>query len=231
MEEHLNRKLSGLASPYLARPAPGDGGLRLVFYNPLVMPERAGLAPGGARPGAASASSSAQRDLQNRCDAAGGAARRTSSPRCSSRSSTCATARRAGLEALSRGPDGQRLPEPAAPVRAGRRGRPRLRARPPVPPPRARTAAATCRAAPKLFVNVLPSSMYDPDFQGAASIRLARGPRASRRPDRARDHREVRDRELRRCSPRRCRTSRSSASRSRSTTSAPATRASRRSPT
>ena len=42
-----------------------------------------------------------------------------------------------------------------------------------MPAPRPRLAAAACPRRAKLFVNVFPSAMYDPEFQGAALVRLA----------------------------------------------------------
>ena len=95
---------------------------------------------------------------------------------------------------------------------------------------RALPSAAALPAGAKLFVNVFPSAMYDPEFQGAALVRLVES--QGLRPDRV--VLEITERsaienyelfaealaELTR-----------SASRSPSTTWAPATPASRRSPT
>ena len=89
----------------------------------------------------------------------------------------------AGRHARPRGAlartDGHAAAQPDQPVRGRRRDRPRLRARPPLPP--AGAADGPRAAAPyRLFVNVVPASMYDPDFQGAASSSCSRAS-ASRR--------------------------------------------------
>jgi EAL domain-containing protein (putative c-di-GMP-specific phosphodiesterase class I) len=169
VEGHLNRKLARLASPYLGTLRRATVGFALAFYNPLVMPERlvtrlvedAWSCVRVLR---------AQRDLQSRCD--------LQEVLLSDQLSTVFQPvvdlhRRSvlGYEALSRGPAGSvyqmplRLFEMAEEAdlvfeldRKCRR--------------RALASAVRLPPSVKLFVNVYPSAMYDPEFQGAALVRL-----------------------------------------------------------
>jgi EAL domain-containing protein (putative c-di-GMP-specific phosphodiesterase class I) len=96
-----------------------------------------------------------------------------------------------------------------------------------------RKSLQTARALPapyRLFVNVVPASVFDPDFQGAGLIKLLEG--LGLAPERiALEVSEGTRSRSTTCSSRRSRPSGRWASRSRSTTSAQATRASRRSRT
>jgi len=171
VEGHLNRKLVRLASPYLGTLRRVTVGFALAFYNPLVMPER--LVTRLVEEGWACVHvQRAQRELQNRCD--------LQEVLLADQLTTVfqpvvGLHRRdvLGYEALSRGPAGSvyqmplrlfELAEQADLVfeldRKCRR--------------RALASAGALPAGCKLFVNVFPSAMYDPEFQGAALVRLAR---------------------------------------------------------
>ena len=170
MEVHLNRKLARLASPYLGTLRRVTVGFALAFYNPLVMPERL-VSRLVEEAWSCVHVQRAQHDLQNRCD--------LQEVLLADQLSTVfqpvvdlRTRRVLGYEALSRGPAGSvyqmplRLFEMAAEAdlvfeldRKCRR--------------RAFASAVALPAPAKLFVNVFPSAMYDPEFQGAALVRLA----------------------------------------------------------
>jgi EAL domain-containing protein (putative c-di-GMP-specific phosphodiesterase class I) len=169
VEGHLNRKLARLASPYLGTLRRVTVGFALAFYNPLVMPERlvtrlvedAWSCVRVLR---------AQRDLQSRCDLQ----EVLLSDQLSTVFQPVIDLRRRsviGYEALSRGPAGSvyqmplRLFEMAEEAdlvfeldRKCRR--------------RALVSAVRLPPSAKLFVNVYPSAMYDPEFQGSALVRL-----------------------------------------------------------
>jgi len=170
VEGHLNRKLVRLASPYLGTLRRVTVGFSLAFFNPLVMPERL-VSRLVEEAWACVHVQRAQRDLQTRCD--------LQEVLLTDQLSTVfqpivdLRARQVlGYEALSRGPAGSvyqmplRLIEMAKEVdlvfeldRKFRR--------------RAFAAAVSLPARAKLFVNVFPSAMYDPEFQGPALVRLA----------------------------------------------------------
>ncbi len=169
VEGHLNRKLARLASPFLGTLRRVTVGFALAFYNPLVMPERlvsrlveeAWTCVHVLR---------AQRVLQNRCDLQ----EVLLADQLSVVFQPIVGLRRRevlGFEALSRGPAGSiyqmplRLFELAQEAdlvfELDRECR--------------RRAIASASALPntvKLFVNVFPSAMYDPEFRGAALVRL-----------------------------------------------------------
>jgi EAL domain-containing protein (putative c-di-GMP-specific phosphodiesterase class I) len=170
VEGHLNRKLVRLASPYLGTLRRVTVGFALAFYNPLVMPER--LVSRLVEEGWSCVHVlRAQRDLQNRCDLQ----EVLLADQLTTVFQPIVELRRRrvlGYEALSRGPaksDYQmprRLFEMAEEAdlvfeldRKCRR--------------RAIASAAAIPAGAKLFVNVFPSAMYDPEFQGAALVRLS----------------------------------------------------------
>jgi EAL domain-containing protein (putative c-di-GMP-specific phosphodiesterase class I) len=172
VESHLNHKLLRLASPYLGTLRRVTVGFALAFYNPLVMPERL-VSRLVEEAWSCVHVLRAQRDLQNRCDLQEVllADQLTTvfqpivrlEPR---------RRRVLGYEALSRGPAGsvyqmpQRLFDMAEEAdlvfeldRKCRR--------------RALASGTLLPAGAKLFVNVFPSAMYDPEFQGAALVHLA----------------------------------------------------------
>jgi EAL domain-containing protein (putative c-di-GMP-specific phosphodiesterase class I) len=170
VEGHLNRKLVRLASPYLGTLRRVTVGFALAFYNPLVMPERLVSRLVEEAWGCVHVLR-AQRDLQNRCDLQevllADQLTTVFQPIFELRRRTVL-----GYEALSRGPANSvyqmplRLFEMAEEAdlvfeldRKCRR--------------RALASAATLPGQAKLFVNVFPSAMYDPEFQGTALVRLA----------------------------------------------------------
>lgn len=170
VEGHINRKLSRLASPYLGSLRRVSVGFALSFYNPLVMPERL-VSRLVEEAWSCVHVLKAQRDLQDRCE--------LQEVLLTDQLSTVFQPivelrhrRVLGYEALSRGPAGSvyqmplRLFEMAAEAdlvfeldRKCRR--------------RALVSAAGLPSGAKLFVNVFPSAMYDPEFQGAALVALA----------------------------------------------------------
>jgi len=170
VEGHLNRKLVRLASPYLGTLRRVTVGFSLAFFNPLVMPERL-VSRLVEEAWACVHVQRAQRDLQTRCD--------LQEVLLTDQLSTVfqpivelKSRQVLGYEALSRGPAGSvyqmplRLIEMAKEVdlvfeldRKFRR--------------RSFAAAVSLPARAKLFVNVFPSAMYDPEFQGPALVRLA----------------------------------------------------------
>jgi EAL domain-containing protein (putative c-di-GMP-specific phosphodiesterase class I) len=172
VEEHLNRKIGRMASPYLRARTHVTVGSALVFHNPLVMPERL-VARLVEEAWEAVRIHQAQAAYQNRlrvqdillCDHV----KTVFQPIRALKDNALL-----GYEALSRGPKGDPLAAPVNMFEAAddadlvfeldRHCR--------------RRAIASAKELPpglKLFVNVFPSSMYDPDFQGAALIRLMEG--------------------------------------------------------
>jgi EAL domain-containing protein (putative c-di-GMP-specific phosphodiesterase class I) len=169
VEGHLNRKLGRLATPYLGSLRRVTVGFALAFYNPLVMPERL-VSRLVEEAWACVRVQRAQRELQSRCDLQEVLlADRLSTvfqPVVDLRQRTVL-----GYEALSRGPAGSvyqmplRLFEMAEQAdlvfeldRKCRR--------------RAFLSADSLPSSAKLFVNVYPSAMYDPEFQGTSLVRL-----------------------------------------------------------
>jgi EAL domain-containing protein (putative c-di-GMP-specific phosphodiesterase class I) len=170
VEGHINRKLARLASPYLGSLRRVSVGFSLAFYNPLVMPERLVSRLVEEAWGCVHVLR-AQRELQDRCE--------LQEVLLADQLSTVfqpivalRERRVLGYEALSRGPAGSvyqmplRLFEMAAEAdlvfeldRKCRR--------------RALLSASGLPAGAKLFVNVFPSAMYDPEFQGQALVALA----------------------------------------------------------
>jgi EAL domain-containing protein (putative c-di-GMP-specific phosphodiesterase class I) len=169
VEGHLNRKLVRLASPYLGTLRRVTVGFGLAFYNPLVMPERA-ISRLVEEAWSCVHVLRAQRSLQNRCDLQevllADQVSTVFQPIVGLRERQVL-----GFEALSRGPASGiyqaplrlfALAEEADLVfeldRKCRR--------------RALVSCAGLPAGSKLFVNVFPSAMYDPEFRGAALVQL-----------------------------------------------------------
>jgi EAL domain-containing protein (putative c-di-GMP-specific phosphodiesterase class I) len=179
VEGHLNRKLVRLASPYLGTLRRLSVGFALAFYNPLVMPERA-IARVVDEAWSCVHVLRAQRKLQNRCDLQ----EVLLADQLTTVFQPVLGLRRRdvlGYEALSRGPAASLYHMPARLFELAeeadlvfeldRKCR--------------RQAFASCRSLPtgaKIFVNVLPSALYDPEFQGDALVRAveAHGLRAGR---------------------------------------------------
>ncbi len=179
VEGHFNRKLARLASPYIGTLRRLSVGYALAFYNPLVMPERA-IARLVEEAWSCVHVLRAQRKLQNRCDLQ----EVLLADQISTVFQPILGLRRRnvlGFEALSRGPGASLYHMPARLFELAeeadlvfeldRKCR--------------RQAFASCRSLPpdaKMFLNVLPSALYDPEFQGEALVRSveAHGLRAGR---------------------------------------------------
>jgi len=177
VQEHLNRRLGKMNSPYIRGRRRVTVGFSIVFFNPLVMPER--LVARLVEEGWESVRiQKMQLEFQNRCMVQelllGDQVRTVFQPVVDLR-----TGGVLGWEALSRGPSGTDQHAPVNMFEAAaaadlvfeldRHCR--------------QTALNSAKALPpdtKLFLNMFPSSMYDPDFQGTALIdtigRLGLGP-------------------------------------------------------
>ncbi len=170
--EQLNRRLASMSSPYLRGKRRVTVGYAVVFHNPLIMSERVvtrllGEAWESVR------IQRMQADFQTRCRLQdvllGGQIRTVFQP-----IEDLQQGGRLGFEALSRGPEGTSQHSPISLFEAAaatdlvfeldRHCR--------------RRALRTARKLPapyRLFANVVPASMYDPDFQGTSLIELLEG--------------------------------------------------------
>jgi EAL domain-containing protein (putative c-di-GMP-specific phosphodiesterase class I) len=169
VEGHINRKLARLASPYLGSLRRVTVGFALAFYNPLVMPERL-VTRLVEEAWSCVRVQRAQRELQSRCDLQDVLLTDQLStvfqPIMDLRRRTAL-----GYEALSRGPAGSVYQMPRRLFEMAERAdlvfeldRKCRR--------RALASATKLPPSAMLFVNVYPSAMYDPEFQGAALVRL-----------------------------------------------------------
>jgi len=172
VDDQVNRKLSGFTSPYLRSKRKVTVGYAVVFHNPLIMAERVvarlvGEAWESVR------IQKMQAHFQSRC--------RLQDVMLGHQITTVfqpivdlQTGALHGFEALSRGPAGTQQHSPLNLFETAtdtdlvfeldRHCRRRaLRTARDLPPPH------------RLFINVVPASMYDPDFQGASLIRLLEG--------------------------------------------------------
>jgi EAL domain-containing protein (putative c-di-GMP-specific phosphodiesterase class I) len=171
LEEHLNRKLARLSSPYLRGRHQVTVGFSLVFFNPLIMPERL-IARLVEEAWECVRIEKMQREFQTRCRLQ----EILLAEEVTTRFQPVVDLQRGGVlgyEALSRGPAGAHqsplnLFEAAAQAdlvfeldRHCRR--------------RALQSAKELPPSAKLFLNVFPASMYDPDFQGASLINMLEG--------------------------------------------------------
>ncbi len=172
VDEQLNRKLQGFTSPYLRGKRKITAGYAVVFHNPLIMAERVvarlvGEAWESVR------IQKMQADFHTRC--------RLQDVLLGNQISTVfqpivdlQTSVVHGFEALSRGPAGTQQHSPAVLFEAAaatdlvfeldrhcRR--------------QALRTARDLRPPHRVFINVVPASMYDPDFQGASLIHLLEG--------------------------------------------------------
>jgi EAL domain-containing protein (putative c-di-GMP-specific phosphodiesterase class I) len=169
VEGHLNSKLARLASPYLGSFRRVTVGFALSFYNPLVMPERL-VSRLVEEAWSCVRVQSAQRELQSRCDLQ----EVLLADKLSTVFQPVFDLRKGGVlgyEALSRGPAGSVYQMPLRLFEMAERAdlvfeldRKCRR--------RALRSAAKLPPRAKLFVNVYPSAMYDPEFQGEALVRL-----------------------------------------------------------
>jgi EAL domain-containing protein (putative c-di-GMP-specific phosphodiesterase class I)/GGDEF domain-containing protein len=172
VEEHLNRKLAQLPSPYLQVRREVSVGFSLVFFNPLIMPERL-LARLVEEAWECTRIQKAQLAFNNRCKLQeillADQINTVFQPLVNLQQPGVL-----GFEALARGPAGTSLHAPYHLFKAAtesdlvfeldRHCR--------------RKAFQTAKELPataKLFVNVFPPSMYDPDFRGNALINLLEG--------------------------------------------------------
>jgi EAL domain-containing protein (putative c-di-GMP-specific phosphodiesterase class I) len=172
VDDHLNRKLSGFSSPYLRGKRRVTVGYSVVFHNPLIMAERV-VARLVTEAWESIRIKKTQAHFQSRC--------RLQDVLLGHQITTVfqpivdlQTGELHGFEALSRGPAGTQQYSPinlfeiAADTdlvfELDRHCRRRaLQTSRDLPPPH------------RLFINVVPASMYDPDFQGASLIRLLEG--------------------------------------------------------
>jgi EAL domain-containing protein (putative c-di-GMP-specific phosphodiesterase class I) len=173
VEEHLNRKLARLTSPYLRVRGRRQVrvGFSLAFFNPLIMPERL-VTRLVEEAWECTRIQKMQMAFQDRC--------RLQEILLADQIHTVfqplvllQEQGTLGYEALARGPAGA-LQTPFHLFEAAKKSdlvfeldRHCRR--------KAFQAAKEMPAPAKLFVNVFPSSMYDPDFQGNALIRLLEG--------------------------------------------------------
>jgi len=172
VEEQLNRKLARLASPYLRGRRQVTVGFSLVFFNPLIMPERL-VTRLVEEAWECTRIQKMQLAFQNRC--------RLQETLLADQINcvfqpivNLQGPGSIGYEALARGPAGTPQQSPINLFQAAAESdlvfeldRHCRR--------KAFQAAKDLPAPTKLFVNVFPSSMYDPDFQGTALIRLLEG--------------------------------------------------------
>jgi len=172
VDDQLNRKLSGFTSPYLRGRRKVTVGYAVVFHNPLIMAERVvARLVNEARESVEI--QKMQADFQTRC--------RLQDVLLGHQITTVfqpivdlQTGATHGFEALSRGPAGTQQHSPINLFDAAKAAdlvfeldrhcrRRALRTARNLPPPH------------RLFINVVPASMYDPDFQGTSLIRLLEG--------------------------------------------------------
>jgi EAL domain-containing protein (putative c-di-GMP-specific phosphodiesterase class I) len=167
IESYVNRSLVDLASPYLREPLHVTVGFALVLHNPLVMPERL-LARLENDAWESVRFQRTRTRFRNRSELQeillNDEIRTFFQPIVKMRDRTVL-----GYEALTRGPEGTRLQSPLQLFRIAAEADlvfelDRLCRR------RALVNATGLPNSSKVFVNVLPSSMYDPDFQCAGLV-------------------------------------------------------------
>ncbi|HSD28947.1 MAG TPA: EAL domain-containing protein [Vicinamibacteria bacterium] len=172
VEEQLNHKLSSFSSPYLRGRRKVTVGYAVVFHNPLIMAERV-VARLVKEASESIDIQKAQAHFQTRC--------RLQDVMLGQQIMTVFQpiidlqhGGRHGFEALSRGPAGTQQHSPLNLFEAAKESdltfeldrhcrRRALRTAHDLPSPN------------RLFINVVPASMYDPDLQGASLIELLEG--------------------------------------------------------
>jgi EAL domain-containing protein (putative c-di-GMP-specific phosphodiesterase class I) len=172
VQEHLNGKLTRLVSPYLQTPRQVVVGFSLVFQNPLVMADRL-VARLVDEAWACVRVQRRQSDLQRRSTLQEvlleDKLATVFQPIVDLRDNSVL-----GLEALSRGPEGTvlhaplRLFELAAEADLAFELDRKCRRR-------ALTSARSLPEGKRLFINVLPSALYDPEFQGESLVEHLKG--------------------------------------------------------
>ena len=172
VEEHLNRKLARLTSPYLRGRHQVTVGFAFVFFNPLIMPERL-ISRLVEEAWECVRIQTMQRAFQNRCRLQ----EILMAEEITTRFQPVVDLQRGGVlgyEALSRGPAGTANQNPLNLFEVAAQAdlvfeldrhcrRKALQSAKELPP------------LAKLFLNVFPASMYDPDFQGGNLIRMLDG--------------------------------------------------------
>jgi EAL domain-containing protein (putative c-di-GMP-specific phosphodiesterase class I) len=171
VEEHLNRKLAELTSPYLKGRRQVRVGFSLVFFNPLIMPERL-VSRLVEEAWESTRIQKMQLAFQNRCRLQeillGDQVTTVFQPLVMLQGKGTL-----GYEALARGPVGP-LHSPYHLFTAAKESDLVFE----LDRHCRRKAFQTAKGLPptdKLFVNVFPPSMYDPDFKGNALIELLEG--------------------------------------------------------
>jgi EAL domain-containing protein (putative c-di-GMP-specific phosphodiesterase class I) len=170
--EELNRKLLGFTSPYLRSTRKVTAGFAVVFHNPLIMAERV-VARLVNEAWESVRIKKLQTDFQMRS--------RLQDVLLGNQITTVfqpivdlQTGRTHGFEALSRGPVGTSQHSPINLFETAKACELTFE----LDQHCRRRALRTARDLPlpyRLFLNVVPASMYDPDFQGASLIRLLEG--------------------------------------------------------
>ena len=177
VQEHLNKRLSRMTSPYIRARRRVTVGFSIVFNNPMVLTERL-VARLVEEAWESVRIQSAQVDFQNRCLVQelmlGEQVRTVFQPVVDLR-----TGGVLGWEALSRGPSGTDHQAPLNMFEAAEKADLVFE----LDRHCRQTALASSKALPadkKLFINMFPPSMYDPDFKEKALIdtldRLGLGP-------------------------------------------------------
>jgi len=169
VEDELNRKLAGFNSPYLRSRRRVTAGFSVVFHNPLIMAERV-VARLVSEAWESVRITKQQADFQTRCHLQdvllGNQITSVFQPIVDLQSGAIH-----GLEALSRGPAGTAQHSPIDLFEAAKACELTFE----LDQHCRRRALRTARDLPlpyRLFINVVPASMHDPDLQGASLIRL-----------------------------------------------------------
>jgi EAL domain-containing protein (putative c-di-GMP-specific phosphodiesterase class I) len=172
VNDHLNAKLAELPSPYLRGRRSVSVGFAVVFHNPLIMAERV-IARLVGEAWESVRVQKMQADFRRRCGLQdvllAEEIRTVFQPIMELKTGAIL-----GFEALSRGPAGTAQHSPLNLFEAAKGAdlvfeldRHCRR--------RAMRTARNLPAPLRLFINVVPASMYDPDFQGASLIQLLEG--------------------------------------------------------
>jgi EAL domain-containing protein (putative c-di-GMP-specific phosphodiesterase class I) len=168
----VNAKLAELRSPYLRGQRDISAGYAVVFHNPLINPERV-IARLVEEAEESVRIQRLQADFQKRCQLQNvllaDEIRTVFQPIVELK-----TGATLGFEALSRGPAGTAQQNPVNLFETADATRLTFE----LDRHCRRRAMSTARNLPAqylLFINVVPQSMYDPDFQGASLIRLFEG--------------------------------------------------------